>query len=452
MANHFQNSIFKMNNFPLLLAKAKHMLKSDLVKVSLLNSIATIIRMITGLVSVKVIAAIIGPSGIALLGQLNNFSTILLSISNGGINAGITKYVSEHSDNEEAYTPYLGTGFWITFVLTVILSLVLVFGAGYFAETILLDIKYKTIFYIFGATLFFYSFSTLLISILNGFKEYKKYVIINIAGSIVGLIFSIILSVKFGVYGALLSAVTFQSVLFFLIVGIIAKSPWFKWKQIVSHFNKSVSIKLGHYTMMALASAITIPAGQLIVRKFITANSSIAEAGLWEGVNRISNMYLMVITVSLGVYYLPRLAELKNKMELRNEILKVYKLIIPFLVITTIGIFFSRFLIIKILFTREFAGMKDLFAFQLVGDFLKIAGWVLGYLLIAKAMTKTYIIMELVNFILLIVLCYFLVKQYGAIGATIGYAIVYLVYLVVLLVVFRKLLFPDNTEHDHPRN
>jgi PST family polysaccharide transporter len=94
--------------------------------------------------------------------------------------------------------------------------------------------------------------------------------------------------------------------------------------------------------------------------------------------------------------------------------------------------------------------MKDLFAFQLVGDFLKIAGWVLGYLLIAKAMTKTYIIMELVNFVLLIVLCYFLVNQFGAVGATIGYAIVYLVYLVVLLVVFRKLLFPDKTEHDHP--
>ena len=153
----------------------------------------------------------------------------------------------------------------------------------------------------------------------------------------------------------------------------------------------------------------------------------------------------------MGVYYLPRLAELKNKLELKNEILKVYKLIIPFLVITTIGIFFSRFLIIKILFTKEFSGMKDLFAFQLVGDFLKIAGWVLGYLLIAKAMTKTYIIMELVNFVLLIVICYFLVKQYGAVGATIGYAIVYLVYLLVLLVVFRKLLFLDNTEYDHPR-
>ena len=318
-----------------MLTKTKQILKSDLVKVSFLNAIATIIRMLTGLVSVKVVASIIGPSGIALLGQLNNFSTILLGISNGGINAGMTKYLSEHSDNEEEYIPFLGTGLWITLVLTMVISLMLVFGAGYFSETILMDTKYMAVFYIFGATLFFYSLSTLLISVLNGFKEYKKYVLINIAGSVVGLIFSIILSVKFGVYGALISAVTFQSVVFFLILGIIAKAPWFKWKRIISNFSKTASIKLGHFTLMALASAITIPAGQLIIRKFITTNSSISEAGLWEGVNRISNMYLMVITVSLSVYYLPRLAELKNKLELRNEILKVYKLIIPFLVITS---------------------------------------------------------------------------------------------------------------------
>ena len=76
-----------------MLSKTKNILASDLIKVSFLNGLATVIKMITGLVSVKVVAAIIGPAGIALLGQLNNFSTILLSLSNGGINAGITKYV-----------------------------------------------------------------------------------------------------------------------------------------------------------------------------------------------------------------------------------------------------------------------------------------------------------------------------------------------------------------------
>ena len=88
--------------------------------------------------------------------------------------------------------------------------------------------------------------------------------------------------------------------------------------------------------------------------------------------------------------------------------------------------------------------MRDLFAFQLIGDILKILGWVLGYLLLAKAMTKIYIIMELVNFVLLVIISYFLVNLYGSIGATLAFAIVYFIYFAVLCFVFRSLLFNKN--------
>ena len=89
---------FNSKNYAL---KAKKIFSTDLVKVSFLNAVATVISMLTGFVSVKVVAAVIGPVGVALLGQLNNFAQILLSVSNGGINAGITKYTSEYSDNRK---------------------------------------------------------------------------------------------------------------------------------------------------------------------------------------------------------------------------------------------------------------------------------------------------------------------------------------------------------------
>jgi PST family polysaccharide transporter len=89
--------------------------------------------------------------------------------------------------------------------------------------------------------------------------------------------------------------------------------------------------------------------------------------------------------------------------------------------------------------------MQSLFAFQLVGDILKILGFVLGYLLLSKAMSKVYITMEIVNFVLLVILSYFLVNAYGAIGATIAFAIVYLVYFLVLCVIFRDLLFGKSS-------
>ncbi|MDP4131661.1 MAG: O-antigen translocase, partial [Bacteroidota bacterium] len=310
--------------------------------------------------------------------------------------------------------------------------------------SILHDIQYKPVFYIFGGTLLFYALNALLTSVINGFKEYKKYVISNIVGSIVGLLFSVVLAVKYTVFGALVATVTFQSIVFFITLGLIAKSYWFKWKSFLLKFNKGIAVKLGHYSLMAIVSAVTVPAGQIIVRSFIISKNSITDAGLWEGINRISGMYLMVITASLGVYFLPKLSELKSKKELRKEVLTVYKLVIPFLILTTSVIFIFRVFIIHVLFTQEFIGMRDLFAFQLIGDILKILGWVLGYLLLAKAMTKIYIIMELVNFVLLVIMSYFLVNLYGSIGATLAFAIVYFIYFAVLCFVFRNLLFNKN--------
>jgi PST family polysaccharide transporter len=413
----------------------------ELVRVSFLNAISTVIKMFTGLISIKVIASVIGPSGIALLGQLNNFSNILLSISTGGINAGITKYISEHSSSENKTNLFLGTGFWITAVFSILTGLVLIFGAGYFAEIILFDRKYTSIFYIFGGTIVLYAFNTLLISIINGFKDYNRYLVINIVGSLVGLVFSVVLALKFGIYGALLSAVTYQSIVFIISVGLIYKASWFDIKIFVSKFSKPIALKLGQFSLMALVSALTVPGSQLIVRQFITDSESIHQAGLWEGLNRVSTMYLFVVMTSLSVYYLPRLSELKNNLELKNEVMSVYKLMVPFLIFSIFVIYFSRDLIIQILFTPEFNEMRTLFVFQFLGDFLKMCGWVLGYLLIAKAMTKTYIIMEMVNFIVIVVLSYVFIKYFGTIGATYAYAITHFTYFVILAFIFRKLLF-----------
>ena len=424
-----------------MLLKAKRLFATDMVKVSFMNGVATVIRMLTGFISVKVVAAVIGPIGVALLGQLNNFTQILLSISNGGINAGITKYTAEHSESEKDYSRYMGTGFWITLCLSIVTGLVIIVGAGYFSRSILHDVQYKAVFYVFGGTIILYALNALLISVINGFKEYRKYVIANIIGSVVGLIFSVVLALRFGIYGALISTVTFQSIVFFLTLGVVSKSYWFKWKVFTSRFDKKAAIQLSHFSLMAIASAVTIPAGQIIVRNFITEKNSITDAGLWEGVNRISGMYLMVITTSFSVYFLPKLSQLKTKTALRHELHTVYKIITPFLLLSTLLIYLFRIFIIHLLFTSEFTGMQNLFAFQLIGDILKILGFVLGYLLLSKAMSRIYITMEIVNFMLLIIVSYFLVNAYGAVGATIAFAIVYLVYLVVLCFIFRDLLF-----------
>jgi O-antigen/teichoic acid export membrane protein len=419
----------------------KQLFASDLIKVSLLNGISTVIKMMTGLVSIKIVSTVIGPAGIALLGQLNNFTNIILVFSNGGINSGITKYLSEYSKSESRYKPFLGTGFWISVIFSALLGLGMILAAKSLSLWILHDASYKCVFYVFGVTIMLYSLNAYITAIINGFKDYRSYIIASILGSIVSLCFSVFLALRFGLIGALISAVTFQSVVFFLTILIVRKSSWFNWKTLTDSFDRDAAVKLGKFSLMALISAITVPGSQMIVRNYITWYRSIHEAGLWEGMNRLSIMYLFVVMTSMSVYYVPRMSEIKEKAEMRKEVLTVYKLMIPFLIISIIFIYVFRDFIITLLFSSEFMGMNELFIFQLLGDFLKMCGWLLGSILIAKAMTRIYIIMELVNFVNITVLSYFAVKWQGAWGATVAYSITHAIYLVCLLFVFRKLMF-----------
>lgn len=424
-----------------MLVSLNRIFKKDVVKVFSLTAVSTIIKMITGFVSVKIVSTLIGPAGIALLGQLNNFSTIFLTFSTGGINMGITKYVAQYADSKDKVRLFLISGVWIAGLMSIISGITLIFGASFFSVLILHDLKYSSIIEIFGFTIIFYSFNSLLLAILNGFKEFKKFVFIGITSSLAGLIFTGTLAFFYGVYGALVSAVTLESIIFFITATVIAKSRVFRLGDFFGRFSKQAGNKLGNYALMALISAATVPVSQLIIRSNIVEYSSLADAGLWEAMNKLSAMYLLVITTSLSIYYLPRLSEIKSEGELRNEIFSAYKVIIPPLIVICSVIFLLRFYIIQFVFNDRFRGMEHLFAFQLIGDFFKISSLILAFQMLARSMTRYYIATEIAGSVIYVGLALVLIRSFGNLGATMGYAGTYIIYFVTMVLIFRKLIF-----------
>ena len=54
----------------------------------------------TGLITSKILAIFIGPSGMALAGNFKNFMTSIESIATLGFQNGIVKYIVEHKHDE----------------------------------------------------------------------------------------------------------------------------------------------------------------------------------------------------------------------------------------------------------------------------------------------------------------------------------------------------------------
>lgn len=422
----------------------KRLKSSDLVNVFSFTSLSTIIKLVTGYISVKIVASIIGPSGIALIGQLQNFTSIFTTLGAGGINNGVVKYVSEFKDEESELKKFLGNGMRITFSLSLFFGIIIAVFCYPLSEWIFLNSKYYYVFIFLGASLLLLPLNNYFLSILNGLQEFRKFVIVNIFTSIIGLVFTIFLVLKFHLEGALIANVTYQSVVLFVTIFFIRKYFWVNKNYLWGKWDKAIIKKYLSYSLMALVSAATVPVSQLIIRGHIIHEFSIDSAGYWEGMNRISSLYMVFFTTTFGVYYLPKLSKIKDNFSLRQEIIKTYKIIAPLILLSLIIVYFLKNIVIGVLFTKDFYAMKDLFFWQLLGDFFKIMSWILAFIMVAKSMSKIYIISEIVFSVLLVILSYYFINLNGVKGATQAYCLNYFVYLIVMIVVFRGLLFPKK--------
>ncbi len=424
-----------------VLERIKSALRGDIVKVLSLTSVSTLVKMCTGLVSIKVVALLIGPAGVALVGQLNNFVSIILSFAGGGIDKGITRYTSEHKYNPELLSAYLSTALKITVVFSVVIGILLIIFSSWLSKTVLLSKEYGYVFILFGTTLLMYAANNFLLCVVNGFKEFKRFVSINIASSLTGLAFTLTLVALYGTAGALAAMVTFQSVVLAITLWIVRRAAWMKIGNFCQRFSSAIAGKYFRYSLMALISALMLPLSRMLVRGYIMTTVSEDAAGWWEGMCRISNIYLMVITTSFSIYYLPRLSELKSAVEMRAEIIKAIKLIMPLLG-TGLGlIYLTRHFIVHLLFSEAFEPMAGLFIWQLGGDFLKIGSWLVAFVMIAKAYTRLYIITEILSTAIYAGASYALIYFHGVTGACEAYFVQYVLYSIAISLIFHKLLF-----------
>jgi PST family polysaccharide transporter len=413
----------------------------NLIRTTFYTGTATIIRTISGFVLSKIVAMQVGPSGLAFFGQFQNFVSMLMQFASGAINAGVVKYTSEFRSDEEEKRKIFSTALKICVFASIPAILLLLFFAEYFSVLFLKSVEYSFVFRIFAFTLLLFVLNNLLMAILNGQQDIRRYTMVNISSSIVGLILTGLLVYFWSLKGALVALATNQSLMFFITLAMVLKSHWFKFSLFSGQFNKNYFKKFMKYTVMALTSALVVPTSQMYLRNYVGENMSWDQAGYWQGLLKISGAYLSLVTTTLGVYYLPKLSELKEKHELRREILYGFKMILPVVILFSSLVYIFRDFIIIILFTKDFMPMRDLFAVQLLGDCIKISSWLFSYLMLAKAMGKLFIFSEVFFCASFVFLSVFFLNTYGLVGLVYAYALNYTLYLFFNLFYFQDIFF-----------
>ncbi|PZW43404.1 O-antigen translocase [Pseudomonas sp. URMO17WK12:I2] len=408
------------------------------LRTSLLSGVAVSTKMGALLLINKVLALYMGPAGFAIVGQLQNIVGAMTSLSSASSSVGVTKYTSEYSFSFNKQREIWRSAVLMSLCCSVLCAAILIIFRFEIASYAFAGEVDSVVLVWLAICLFFSAVNLTLLAVLNGQQRVGLYSLANIFGSLLSALLVLGLTSLHGIIGGLIAVSTYQAFALVATLCICLKCSWFRFSNFFGRVSWSAVGKLSKFSLMALVSAICAPIAHMLIRSNIGDQYGWEFAGYWEAASRLSAAYLMFITTTLSVYFLPRLASISNAKELSAEILSGYKVVLPLLAISGIFIYLSRDFLIAILFSADFYAARELFLGQVIGDFLKMAGWLISYVLLARALVWQFIVAEIVFTALYVALALFFLKVAGWEGVMIAYVVNYTAYWLVVYFLLNK--------------
>ena len=412
-----------------------------LLGVAIFSGLLTLLKMASGFVIVKLAALYTGPSGVAMLGQLQSLATAMNGMVGAPASTGVVRYTAQHyKSGYETCTPW-----WRASVRCLVIMLVSTMALAFiFAKPLSIYLfdsdQWTWLIVACGLALPFAAANTLITSVVNGLEQYRRYIVLGLVSLLISTGVMIGLIIQYRLLGALLAAAVFTGMSGVVLVLMCLRQPWFKFRYWWGTVDRARMSDIAGYVLMSVTSAICVSAAAIAVRKILATQVGWVEAGNWHAVYKISEAYLGVITLGLATYYLPRLATLHDYTAIRKETVNGICLLFPVVSVLALCVYLGRDLAISLLFTPEFNGARSLFAIQLIGDVIKIMSWVAAYPMLARGATRWYIASEIGFSVTFTGATYLLVPHFGAQGANIAFAGTYLIYFLFIIATFRYVL------------
>jgi PST family polysaccharide transporter len=399
-----------------------------LIKASFWNGLAIAVRLLSALALNKVVAVLLGPAGYAMIGQFQNGFSMITSFSSTAIQPGVVKALAEAGPSEDRRRRVFSTALTVVVIASLCIGAALALGADAASRLLLQRGGFALVFVLLGVCLLPINLGNLLLSLLNGMKAFREYSLANVASTLLGLALTLILTWRFGVQGALASLAAAPA-LSLATTWLMSRTSLRTVGGFASlGFDRLEGLRLGKFALMGLTTAIVTPLSQILIRQMIAHAYGLDSAGLWDALNKMSNVYLAFFITTMSVYYLPKISEAKDWPELSGDMARIGLLLVSSVTVCAVVIFLFRARIITLLFSGRFAGMSELVGWQVCGDVAKVASWVVAYIMVGRGKTALFIGSEIVASGTLVGLTQVFLRSFGFAGAPMAYMVTYILY------------------------
>lgn len=404
-----------------------------------LSVIVSITRAIALFAVNKAVAIRLGPSGIAVMSQIQYAFSTAQALGGKSLQNGMIRYTKD-SDSEQS-SAHLGAAIWIS-LSGAVLSSALLFGFDFLIPPGMESLPFPWwAFALVPLSILSSSATTLWLAFRQGQKRYVPWFLLSIGGLIVQtavqLSFLYMGNTK-GLIAALVLFPILQCALCFMDrkpLSIFAHLPKTTWSAIYD---------LKPFVLAGIVSVGLTPLVQITLLAQVVATSGVTEAGLWQGSVRISDIALGLITTTLAAWYLPAI----NHAESKRAATKILASILGFgFILSVVGILGASVFgstMLSMIFDSTFSEASTYLVLQAALFGLQFISWSLGSFLIIKGNTNEFVVLEIVSQILCLSVGWFLLSSMGVFGiyvAFIGESLLYCAYLCIRLFPYFRTLF-----------
>jgi enterobacterial common antigen flippase len=416
----------------------------QILKSSAIVGGSSVVTIVFGVVRTKIMAVLLGPAGIGLVGVLDSVIQLSRTLASLGIDASGVRQIAEAKGKEDQHA--------ISVTVLCLRRACMFLGlAGGFALYLL---RYRVSWWSFGnithagaigwlsIAVFFSVVSAGQTALLQGLRRIWEYATIKIMGALCALVFSVPIIYFWGQDGI----VTYLLIIY---VSTLATSWWHarkigvlqqkvSWREQAKQFRS-----LAKWGAVFLASASTTAFVLYASRALVIRNMGLEAAGQFQAAVALGLIYVGFILSAMGTDFYPMLTANANDNavcnKLVNEQISISLLVgIPGVAGTLV---FGDF-IIRILYSGKFLQAADILCWLMPGVLMRLAVWPLGIALAAKGRSSYFLLGDVVNAGVQILLLEILTKAkyLGVVGA--ASTVAYFVSLPVLtLLLYRSSRF-----------
>lgn len=398
------------------------------------------VKLLIGLVVVRLSAEGLGPDLFGITGQLSSLLSIISLVAGAGIGVGITKVYAEKQLLDRRIYAFIFVARRIIFVCSFTLAAILIIFSGWIVKNLFINFQDSN-WLIMGIILSIFpiGYSSIGQGIINGYNRSDIYALTLIFGGLLGLVGFWQFKYNFGPTGIFIGLIwmVIAQALIVTIFGILIEKrnhQYFKKYDIslIKLWDKG-RILLQYGSLSIVAGAL-IPFAFIIIRLLIEKYEDPQIFGLWQATNRISEAYGQLPLLFISTVIFPRFARISVDTLKTINVIKAYVFIAILIFSICAIVFFTRSYWIDLVFTPSFIGMEHLLPLQLAGDVFRMMSYTGTSILAARGAIKVCIAGEFMQAIFLVASSMILIPRYFAYGALYAYVFSYIIYFIATII------------------